>query len=273
MKKYAVQLSISAFLILVTIGVFSLLRFGYEPAPVLVMSPSQFDSPEQIGVVMLRRFYSPVAQKQLIAFGVPPRPDWHREILMGFLKAAQADKVPFEVIIAEEQMPALNLSNLPPIAVVSVPTNTPTLSELVDAVNQNRGKRVLLYLPSIFSSHVFAVNTMSRLEQMLQVHVLSISTAPLALRPDQEYRIDPPCLGSERDHNGTSDFGCQVLKAGRMYYRKKVNQTRWVAISNMPRPEDYLLMVSEPGQDKGNDAGNAKLRNNPPKPPQLPPGD
>jgi hypothetical protein len=119
-----------------------------------------------------------------------------------------------------------------------------------------------------------------RLEKTLGHPLFSISTGPLSLANDQEYLVDPPCVGSERDNEGVSDLGCATLSAGRPFYKEMMkanhsdkenaktkpdNQKRWVAIMNQPtQSEDYLLMISYPGQDHGNAAENKNLRMNPP---------
>jgi len=241
-----------AFLILAitTIGIALILKFGYEPAPVNVMSPSFFESPERVGAALIRRFYSPVAQDKVIAIGIPPQPDWQRKVVKGFLEAALAEKVPFDAIVAEAQMPPLDLSGLPPIEVHSVQMNSATQSEFIDRVRELRtaGKRVLIYSASVFTSHILPGNPIDRYEKMAGERVLTISSGPLPLKSDQEYLIEPPCRGSEVDKDGVAPLGCAFLKAGRLLYRKHIAQDKFVAIMNSPKPNDFLLMISSPGQ-------------------------
>jgi hypothetical protein len=267
MKYFSAKLYIPAMLFVMTAGVLAMLKMGYKVDPVDVMSPSFFDDPEEIGAVVYRRFYTDIELRKRVVFGIPPQPDYHRLIVRGFLKAAMVEKHPFEALISEQQTIPLDLKDLPPLETVTVPTNTDTQAELVDAIKRFDGKRLLIYLPSVFSTHLLPGIVITRLEAVLQENLLTITTGPLALRPDQEYRVDPPCLGSERDTSGTSALGCAILQSGRMNYLKKVKQERWVAIMNEQRPGDNLLMISEPGQDKNNGEGNRKLRMSPPQPP------
>jgi hypothetical protein len=231
-----------------TVGIALILKFGYEPAPVVVMSPTEFNDPAAIGAALVRRFYSPIAQDRVAVFGVPPQPEWHREIIHGFMLAAAAEKVPFDVVIAETQMPPLSLVGLPPTEVITLPLNSPVTAELIDKVRELKaaGKRVLIYSASIFTTHILAGNVINRYEQATGEHLLAISSGPLALRSEREYLIDPPCVGSERDKDGTAVLGCAFLKAGRMTYRKRVPMEKFVGIMNSTFPNDYLLMVSEP---------------------------
>lgn len=266
MKKWLIRLYLPAMVLVLTAGMLFVLKFGYEKTPPVVIKPSNIGSPAETGEVVYKRFYMPIREARLTAFGVPPQPAFHREILEGFLRTAKREGAPFDVVIAEDQMPAFDLKDLEGLEVVRVLTNTETQSELIDAIQKNQNKKVLLYLPSIFSTHVLPASPIHRLEKTLGYKILSFTTAPLALAADQEYLIDPPCVGAERDMGGTSELGCQILRAGRPHYRKKVSQETWAIIMNQPTPaDDYLLMVSRPGQDKGNDAANEKFRMSPPK--------
>lgn len=265
MKKWFIRLYLPAMVLVLTIGMFVVLKFGYAKTPPIVIKPSNIGSPAEIGEVVYRRFYMPVREAKLTAFGIPPQPAWHREILEAFLRSAKREGAPFDVVLAEEQMPDFNRKDLDGLEVVKVRTNTTTKSELIDAIQQYRGKRVLLYLPSIFSTHTLAASPIFELEKMLGYRILSFTTGPLSLAADQEYLVDPPCLGAERDAGGTSELGCQILRAGRNYYRKKISQDTWAIIMNQPTPDDdYLLMVSSPGQDKNNEEENRALRMAPP---------
>ncbi len=240
------------FLISMTVaaGVAILFMVGREPQTTLVMSPTMFDGPAQIGSAVLRQFQQQIATEKVVAFGVPTQPDWHRSIVLGFLTAAATEKIPFDILIVEQRMPELDLSGFSGLEVYSIATNTKTQSDLVERLQAARssGKRVLIYTASVFTTHLISGNSISRYEKLTGEQLLTISSGSLALRSNQEFLIDPPCLGSERDQNGTSPLGCGLLHASRQVYRKHLANDRHVAIMNSPRPNDYLLLVSAPGQ-------------------------
>jgi hypothetical protein len=280
LQKWFVRLYIPALMLVLTTGMLVVLKFGYQPVPPMVMTPSFFDQPTEIGALVFRRFYAEIGERKIVVFGTPSEPAYHREIVEGFLAAAKHDGSPFDVMIVEEQMP--DIQKPEGLIEKRVPTNSPTQAELVDALRevQSKGERAFVYMPSVFSTHILKGNPVERLEKTLGTKLFSITTAPLALANDQEYIVDPPCVGSERDSMGVSDLGCAILKAGRSFYKamakanisekenakeKPNNQRRWVAIMNQPTAgEDYLLMISTPNQNKGNAAENKALRMNPP---------
>jgi hypothetical protein len=280
LQKWFLRLYIPAMMLVLTAGMLFVLKFGVKPVPPVVMTPSFFDQPQEIGAVIFRRFYEPIREAKTIVFGTPMEPAFHREILQGFLQAGEKDGFHFETVIVEQQMPEIAVPA--GTNVVRVASNTDTQSELIDAVTKSEaaGQHALIYLPSVFATHILKGNPIWRLEKALGRPFFSITTAPLALANDQEYIVDPSCVGTERDNTGTSDLGCAILSAGRSFYKemfkadhdekenaktKPNNQKRYVAIMNQPTPnDDYLLMVSYPGQDKGNAVENANKRMNPP---------
>lgn len=280
LQKWFLRLYIPAMMLVLTAGMLFVLKFGVTPVPPVVMTPSFFDQPQEIGAVVFRRFYESIREGKTVVFGTPMQPAFHREILQGFLQAAESDGLHFDTVIAEQQMPDIVV----PVGtkLERVATNSDLQAELIDAVTKSEaaGKHALIYMPSVFSTHVLKGNPIWRLEKTLGRPLLSITTAPLSLANDQEYIVDPSCVGAERDNTGTSDLGCAILSAGRPFYKELIkadhdekenakakpnNQRRYVAIMNQPSPgEDYLLMVSSPGQDKGNASENKTLRMNPP---------
>ena len=239
-------------LFMMTTGVFLIFKMGYTPQPVGIMKPSSFKNPEEIGAAVYRRFYVPIDQKKIVVIGIPPQPDFHRDIVRGFLEAANLEKRPFEVMLVEAEMPVINMTGIPPLEIKPLLTNTKTQAEFIDAIAaaESSGKRTLVYMPSVYSSHLLEGNAVTRFEHLTGKKLFTITTGPLALANDQEYVVDPPCLGTEMDKNNLSPLGCAVLQSGRKNYRKKHEQTQWVAMMNDQKQEDYLLMVSTPGQDQ-----------------------
>jgi hypothetical protein len=232
-----------------------------------------FEKPEEIGVVIFRRFYAPLEAEKVVVFGTPTQPEWHAEVLRGFLKAAAAEKRAYDVIVAEPQMPPLNTVDITsstgvPVEMIMVPMNSEDPAEFLNKVQAltTQGKRVLVYTASVFSTHTLLANPLNRLEKDIGQRIFSITTAPLAVRPDQEFLIDPPCVGMERDTNGTSDLGCSILRASRATYRKALPNDKYAAVMTQESPNDYLLMIAAPGQVEAAAQGAEVFRMNAPGP-------
>ncbi len=235
---------------IVATGFAMIFKVGYNPAPALIMKPSKFDQVEKIGAVAFRRFYVPIEQAKRVVIGVPPQPEWQRDVVRGFLMEAASLGFPFEVIIADAQMPPLNLEGLPPVELHVVSLNSPTLTEFGDRLQEARaaGKRTLVYTISTYSTHLLEGNAINRYEKATGERLLSITSAPLALNATEERLVQPPCVGTEQGGAHLAPLGCEILKAGRGFYRKKIYADKFVAIMNAPGFDDYLLMIAAPGQ-------------------------
>jgi hypothetical protein len=277
-------------LIVVVIGIVSvrliyLATNGVKSEPNVILTPSSFAQPAEIGTAIYRYFYAPIEQKKIVFFGLPPQPAWHQEILRGFLKAAAQEQRPFDLFIAEAEMPELNLEGLPSMKIVKLQTNTDTQSDLIEQLDLARkaNQRVLVYTAAVLSSHLLPGNAITRLEaNPSQPHYFAITSAPLSTGPAQEFEIDPPCVGSERDTDGTAALGCAIMSASRSYYRANIKRekayfqkehqdfykTKYVSIMQQNGVgADYLLMTSAPSDvAKATPANNRAFRMRAPGP-------
>lgn len=248
------------------IALLGMMREHSNPEPIPIMKPSYFKTASEIGTTVYRHFYAPIEQEKLVVFGVPPQPDWHREIVRGFLLGAAAQGRPFDLVLEESEMPELNLTGITGAQVIKVQSNTETQAQLVDALQAAKasGKRVLLYTAGVFSSHLLKENPLNRVEHALGgKKFFSITSTPLALNSSEEFLVDPPCVGHERDAQGTAALGCEILRAGREQYRQNLKaakshkeknhedlyRTHFTSIMQQNKIDnDYLLMTAYPGQ-------------------------
>lgn len=253
-------------LLMIVIGVITTLLYGYRPAPTQIMKPSFFDTPEQIGAVTLKRFYSPLAGEKIVVLGLPTNQDWAAEIATGFLIAGEQNSRTFTRVIIDDKMSSEMRAEVRKISpkLIELNTNTETLAELTDALNAGvaASEHILLIVPNVYSSHLLAGNMISRLERSMLapdakddgkiVSLFAITVGPLALEASQEKELDPVCMGSERDGSGAVDLGCAMVQAGRYFYRKRIldhepnARARFTAMMQSSRPNDYLLLVRQP---------------------------
>lgn len=254
-------------MIIITLGVALTIKYGYRPAPARIMKPSFFEKPEQIGTVAMKRFYAQLASEHVVVLGLPTNRDWSADVAKGFVQASFENQRPPVKIFVETKMPdnfkAAVASQSQGVPVQEIETNTQTLTALGDAVTEalSTKQRIIVVVPSLYSSHLLEGNPISRLENLIDLPgrkegtaagLFSITVGPLALEAAQEQEIDPICMGSERDGSGTAALGCAILMAGRPFYRKRVldsepdARSRYVAIMQSPRPKDFLLLVRTP---------------------------
>lgn len=240
-KRYLIGIGL-----FVLISVVAVLRYGIGPKPIGIMKASFFDRPAEVGAVIYRRLYDPLGREPVVVFGVTPDVVEHRGIVEGFVATAAAEKRPIQVVFKERGLEE-GLRVPDGTEVVAIAFNEdPT--DLVEQVRQrvNQGQRVLVYTASVLSSHLIKGNPMHRFEQVWGKPVLAISTVGISLRREQEFKVDPPCVGSEVDGPGTANLGCAALLKSRQLYRKQLENSRIVALMDQRGGADMLLFVALP---------------------------
>ena len=241
----------------------ALLKYGAGPQPISIMSASSFDRPEQIGAVIFKRFYDPLSRSSVAVFGAPPAPEFHARIAEGFLAAAAQEGKRYDVVLFE---PALEpLQNIAGATLEPLEFNRVDGAEAASKIKSfdAQGKRVFVYTASTFSSHALAGNAIHALEKAYGEPLFSLTSGTLVLRATHEFLIDPPCVGLERDVNGTANLGCLMLTASRHTYRKMLPLEKWTSIVDQEAPADFLLLTSSPEL-----AARAEKQGAPATPPQ-----
>lgn len=255
-----------ALILMVSLGL--VLRFGIGPKPVGIIKPSFFDHPREIGAVTYRRLYDPLGRQNLVVFGVSPDVPEHRAVVEGFLLTAAAEHRPIEVIFQEEELTPIEVP--PGAEVISFRFNEgeAALAERVRAYT-DAGKRVLLYSANVLTSHLIKGTTIHRFEKYWGKPAYTISMVGISVRRERPMKLDPPCVGSERDGQGTAALGCAAMVKGRTLYRKKLDDSRLIALMDQRGYADFLLFVSvpkssahlEPGKDQGKTEGTGPTGN------------
>lgn len=224
-----------------------IVHYGIKARAINILKPSYFSTPEEIGAVIFRRFYSEISSDKLLVIGVPAKSVFHHNIVAGLLRVAAHEGKAFDVLFTDPRLPQSEA--LPPqLKVIPLSINGEDLGDAGALIKSllAQDKRILVYTYSTMSSHLLAGNTIAQLEKSLKRPVFSITTSQLSLRNDQEYSLEPPCVGSARDETGTADLGCIILQTSRSYYRRNLDPTRYVAVIDQHGRSDYLLLSSGP---------------------------
>ncbi|MCM2282286.1 MAG: hypothetical protein NDI61_10625 [Bdellovibrionaceae bacterium] len=227
------------------VGIALVLRFGVGPRPIGMIKPSFFDHPQEIGAVTYRRLYDPLGRQNLVAVGVSPDIPEHRAVVEGFLLTAAAEKRPIEVVFQEEQLPPIAVPPGTQVVTFRFNDREDVIAERIREFT-SAGKRVLLYSANILTSHLVKGNTIHRFEQAWGQPVYSISMVGISVRRDHQVKLDPPCVGSERDGQGTASLGCAAMAKGRTLFRKKLDNSRLIALMDQHGVADFVLFVSIP---------------------------
>ncbi len=236
---------IAAMAVFLGLNVWGILKFSQAPPPKDIMKPSFFDRPEEVGAVVYRRLYGDMGQNDVVIFGVRPNEVSHRRLVEGFLLTSVKENLPITVVFRETHLEALALPEGTEVVDFEFNTDQVVLTEKIRSYTA-QGKRVLLYTANVLSSRLIKNNPSERFEAAWGKKVFTISSVDVALRREQEQPNDPPCVGSERDGQGTAALGCAALLKGRSFYRKNIDVSRIVALMDQRGEKDLLLYLSLP---------------------------
>lgn len=251
-------------LLTITVGMLTTLKYGYRKPVEKLMDPSFFETPADLGVAIMKRFYAPLDVESVVFLGLPSNRLWSAAWSKGFIEAMiNNNRKPARIFI-ERRMPApfievaKEVSQRAQIELYEIDTNTESLEELAAPVRDAFKSKVktVVILPNIYSSHLIEGNPINRLEKELHElksmgrgQLFSVSVAALVLSADEENTMDPICLGSEKDGSGTAPLGCAALNASRSYYRKRILEKhpeaakKFIAAMQATSPEDNMLFV------------------------------
>jgi hypothetical protein len=252
-------------LVLITVGGLFIAKWGVSHRPQGLMKPSFFASTEELGQVVYRRLFPELHERSFAAIGLPPnREDWAAFVAGFLLEAAQVD-LPYAKLVMEEGLDSIPL---PPevaesLVVSSFRTNGETRAALVDllADAQAKKERVLIVTVSTFTARLLGSVPIQKLIDEMALSggpdfansMQTITLGPMSLEPDQEFVIDPPCVGTQRDQHGTSRLGCALLQASRSAYRRlrrePVPADKYTAVMELHHDSrDILVAIAPPGQ-------------------------
>lgn len=236
----------SAVITLLFVVAFAIFKFGLKPRTISIMKPSYFSNPEEIGTVIFRRFYVELGKEKLVVFGVPAKASYQHHILEGLIKVAAHDGHPFDILVTDPRL--LQPTSFPGLNIIPLSLNGEDLKDVVKLLQSSMAqqKHILVYTYSTMSSHLVRSNVIHKLERNLKQSIFSITSAPMSLAYDQEYALEPPCVGASRDDTGTADLGCKILQTSRMFYHRHFDPTRYIASIDQHGRTDYLLLSTGP---------------------------
>lgn len=201
--------------------IYFLMRGGIAPKTMRVLNPTYFDTSEQIGAVVARRFWQEVRETKLLILGSHPTLREYDRIWLGLLSVLKDQGVK----VAEVRSVEL----LRPIAAGEVhPPRTELLS-----VPADEGLTVV---------HMVATNAdWVELKNILPTYGLLIFTAPLAVNREELERLPLQCLADD-----PFSMDCLVGNASRPYFRKRRDPKRLSATMERPGLRSFVLFVHEP---------------------------
>jgi hypothetical protein len=207
--------------------VYFTIRYGLRPKPVPVMNPTQFETPEQIGVVVYKRLRQNVRADQLVILGSSHgEQEEDSKIWDGFAKEAAAEGGNVETIQSSE-----------------VGGDKAALFKKVD--DGLKAKKLVIVrglTPEV--SHL-TQNSLSReLDRQRKHPVLSISIMRLAINKADTDDLQTQCLNTD-DESGRK-LDCAAQKVARKYLKRKLEADKLWAVMERHGLKEYLVFVHRP---------------------------
>lgn len=211
----------------VSTSVYFTIRYGLRPKPVPVMNPTQFEGPEQIGVVVYKRLRQNVRADMLVLLGASNgAQDEDAKVWDGFEKAAAADG-----------------ENVFPMKTSDYPDKESLFKTADEALKARKLVIIRGLTPEV--SH-FAENSLSRqLDSQRKHPVLSISIQRLAINKADADDLQTQCLDTESE-SGHRKLDCAAQKVARKYLKRKLEADKLWAVVERHGLKEYLVFIHRP---------------------------
>lgn len=230
----------------VSSGIYFSIRYGLRPKPIPLLNPSNFERPDQIGVVTYKALRPSLRQERVLVLGSTQLISGYESIWDGFVRAAVADGVKIDSVFerADLNMPEA-LKNSLVHSVTAVELESPAFVNDVKNAYQ-RGEMALIHILSLEATHLIAGTVTNRLQALPELPVVSISMLPMAVRQEDFEQLQPHCVDPRRENIGEARLWCEASRISRIYLRKHLSTDKWVAAIERHGFKEYLLFVSAP---------------------------
>jgi hypothetical protein len=202
-------------------------RYGLRPKPIPVMNPTQFENPEQIGVVVYKRLRQNVRADRVIVLGASPGMEEDNLIWLGFEKAASADRETVMVMPLKE-----------------VTDREAFFAKIQEAVKAR--KLVLLTGLTTEVSHLVPNSFTKELEEHRKHPILSISIQRLAVTTPEYDDVQTQCLDATKEETGYQRLECAAQRVARKYLKRKLEPNLLWGVMERHGLKEYLLFVHRP---------------------------
>jgi hypothetical protein len=211
----------------VSTTVYFTIRYGLRPKPVPVMNPTQFETPEQIGVVIYKRLRQNVRADQLVILGSSNgEQEEDSKIWDGFDKEASAEGASVETIRMNE-----------------IGADKDALFKRVD--DGLKAKKLVIVRGLTQEVSHLSPNSLSRdLDRQRKHPVLSISIMRLAINKADADDLQTQCLNTDEDNGRKLD--CAAQKVARKYLKRKLAADKLWAVMERHGLKEYLVFVHRP---------------------------
>lgn len=239
---------IASSVLLVCLAVVLLLGGAIDGKSMALIKLSHFQSAEQVADSIFLCMHEDLRQAPALLVGIEPDHEFHKNVVLKMLqqmnegsKNLPSGELKYFVVADSKLQLAPELA-----ALVQQTVDSTDLEALASGtkVLLARGEKVLILVPSIFSTHKIDHNPATRMEHEFNLPVTSLTFSTFPIERNQENNMTTPCITGERDLNGVGPLGCLIVQKARQFYRKKLSaQENWGSLE-LVGTRDYLFLLN-----------------------------
>jgi len=234
----------------IIIGLLTIVSLGWviqltlEGKPIAKISLSEFERPQSLSEAVKMRLRQEIKDHAIIFLGVDPDEPTHLEVWKNFINEMIEPGWKFDEILVEKGLSYKEPWNLGE-HLIDVRENELSLKASWNEVS-NKEKRVVVVVPSVFSSQLIKDNPVQRLKvNPNEGRFLSLSLVPLGENTNEPEVSRIPCAAEGSDYTGQSPLGCMIRKKA-MFWKKPFKNKKYLGIVEQVGLHDYLVYFRKP---------------------------
>ncbi len=202
---------------------------------------TEVSQPEEFGVLVFQKTRQEVQDSPLLFLGVTPNQVQDLQVWKSFLQANQATDSKYDLVMVDPRLPYIEM--LPVQMKIDVKDD---MDRFVAGIRKAQvlKKRVVVIVPTIYSSQLLPGNPVNRLRQEFSLNFTSFSITPFPMTSEQEKIFEPRCSVDHEDSGGTGPLGCEIRSKARHFYAKKRESGKYAGTMDQIGPADDLILFN-----------------------------
>lgn len=219
-------------------GLFVTVYFGLQPRTVTKITLAEYPSQDILADSILSQLHEEIKQYPIVILGVEPEVPEQMQIWNHFL---QSPENKFDHMLIDQFIKTGDL--FPKAERTDTRDNVTQIIQVLTDL-QAKGQRVVILLPTVYSSQLIAGNVASILKEEGHLKVLSISLADFPRSREEEKTMHFPCSVEDVDQTGLGQLGCAIAQGARNNYHDPKTKGSWVGVMDQTSESDYLVMFT-----------------------------
>lgn len=212
------------------------------PAGHVKVPYTQFKDPAELVEVLVSESREDLQSASLVMLGVIPGRRLDLEFWKTFLERSKAVELQFQVVVVDSDLPGV-LELFPNAVKMDLKKETDRFIE--GAKNARaQGLRLVVIVPSIYASQSLAGSPANLIRETSDLAPLSFSLAAFPRGPEEEVKMETPCVMGPNDRNGTGALGCAIVEVARLEYRQQSKPGFYEGMMKRLGARDYLVLLN-----------------------------